>query len=75
MLGAGVAIGAAVGLTRKDTVFLLVLIWAFAAIAAKHWGRSDVAFAALAAAAAVAVVAASGLIPRSNKPRAAGAQS
>lgn len=56
MLGVGTGIGAAVGFTRHDTAYLLVLIWAFVGIGVKHAGVPIVATAAWIAAALVALV-------------------
>ncbi len=56
MLGVGTGIGAAVGLTRHDTAYLLVLIWAFIGIGVKHAGVPAVSVAAWIAAAAVLTV-------------------
>lgn len=46
MLAAATAIAWAVGLTRGDIAYLLVIVWAFAGIAVKHSGTPLVAIAA-----------------------------
>ena len=56
MLVAGTGIAAAVGLTRGDIVYMLVIVWAFVGIAVKHAGTPVVAIAAWVAATAVAVM-------------------
>jgi benzodiazapine receptor len=54
MLVAGTAIAAAVGFTRADVAYMLVIVWAFAGIAVKHTGTPVVATAAWVTAAVVA---------------------
>ena len=56
MLVAGTAIAAAVGFTRRDVAYMLVIVWAFVGIAVKHAGTPVVATAAWVTAAVVAVV-------------------
>jgi hypothetical protein len=45
ILAVGVGIAAAVGLTRRDVAYVLVIVWAFAGIAVKHAGTPIVAIA------------------------------
>ena len=54
MLVAGTAIAAAVGFTRRDSAYMLVIVWAFVGIAVKHAGTPVVATAAWVTAAVVA---------------------
>lgn len=54
MLVAGTAIAAAVGLTRADVAYMLVIVWAFVGIGVKHAGTPVVATAAWVTAAVVA---------------------
>jgi benzodiazapine receptor len=56
MLVAGTGIAAAVGLTRGDVAYMLVIVWAFVGIAVKHAGTPVVAIAAWATAAVVAAM-------------------
>jgi len=56
MLVAGTAIAAAVGFTRADLAYMLVIVWAFAGIAVKHAATPVVATAAWVTAAVVAVM-------------------
>jgi benzodiazapine receptor len=56
MLVAGTGIAAAVGFTRGDVVYMLVIVWAFVGIAVKHAGTPVVAIAAWVTAAVVAVM-------------------
>lgn len=68
MLVAGAGIGSAVGLTRGDVAYMLVIVWAFAGIAVKHTGTPVVATAAKVATAWVAVmVGISALAPRMRR--------
>jgi hypothetical protein len=57
MLAVGVALAAAVALTRRDIAYLLVFVWAFAGIAIEHSNVPFVATGAWAATALVAVIA------------------
>jgi len=50
LLTVATLIGALVGFTRRDIAYLLVLVWAFVGIAAKHSETSVVAFGAYLAA-------------------------
>lgn len=56
MLAVGVGIAAAMGLTRGDVAFMLVIMWAFAGIAIKHAGVPVVATGAWSATALVGVI-------------------
>jgi benzodiazapine receptor len=56
MLVAGAGIATAMGLTRGDVAYMLVIVWAFAGIAVKHAATPVVATAAWAMAAVVAVM-------------------
>jgi benzodiazapine receptor len=56
MLIAATAIALAVGLTRRDIAYLLVIVWAFVGIAVKHSGTPVVSTAAWATAAVVGLV-------------------
>jgi benzodiazapine receptor len=56
MLLVGVALAAAVKLTRGDNAFVLVLVWAFAGIAVKHAGTPAVSIAAFIATVLVALL-------------------
>jgi hypothetical protein len=56
MLAAGAAIATAVGLTRGDVAYMLVIVWAFAGIAVKHAATPVVATAAWAMAAVVGMM-------------------
>ena len=69
MLVAGTAIAAAVGFTRRDVAYMLVIVWAFAGIAVKHAGTPAVATAAwvTAAVVAAAIIAVSALSVRSAR--------
>jgi hypothetical protein len=62
MLAAGVCIASAVSLTRGDTAYGLVLVWAFAGIAVKHAEVPMVAAGAWAAAALVGLMLAVGAV-------------
>jgi benzodiazapine receptor len=68
MLVAGTAIAAAVGLTRGDVAYMLVIVWAFVGIAVKHAGTPVVATAAWVTAAVVAVMLVVGAV-RQQKHR------
>jgi benzodiazapine receptor len=68
MLVAGTAIAAAVGFTRGDVVYMLVIVWAFVGIAVKHAGTPVVAIAAWVTAAVVAVMLVVGAV-RQQKHR------
>ena len=46
-----------IALTRRDLAYALVIVWAFAGIAAKQWAAPTVAISALVLAGLVAVVA------------------
>jgi hypothetical protein len=70
MLAAGVAISAAMTLTRRDLAYSLVLVWAFVGIAVKHGGVALVAGSAWAAAGAVVVLAAAGAFGLLGRPAA-----
>ncbi len=61
MLAAAAAIAGAMNLSRGDTAFQLVLVWAFAGIAARQWETREVAVASLSAAGAVVAMLAAGL--------------
>jgi benzodiazapine receptor len=56
MLAVGTAIASAVGLTRGDAAYMLVIVWAFAGIAVKHAATPLVATAAWATTGAVVVM-------------------
>jgi benzodiazapine receptor len=56
MLVVGAAIASAVGLTRGDVAYMLVIVWAFAGIAVKHAATPLVATAAWVTAALVVVM-------------------
>jgi hypothetical protein len=56
MLVAGAGIATAVGLTRGDVAYMLVIVWAFAGIGVKHAATPVVATAAWAMAAVVVVM-------------------
>jgi hypothetical protein len=56
VLAVGVGITAAVGLTRRDLAYMLVIVWAFVGIAVKHAGTPIVATAAWVATAMVAAI-------------------
>jgi hypothetical protein len=72
MLVVAALITLAMILTRRDVPYALVIVWAFAGIAVKHWGTPLVGIAAAAAAAVVAIAALSAL-PRSGWLRGAAA--
>ena len=57
MLGVAVLVGAGMAFTRKDTGFLLVLVWAFAGIGIKQSGAPAVAAAAWVATGAAGLLA------------------
>ncbi|RIK42893.1 MAG: tryptophan-rich sensory protein [Chloroflexi bacterium] len=57
MLAVGVFLAAAIGLTRGDVAYTLVLIWAFSGIAIKHAGAPMVATGAWVATVVVALIA------------------
>ena len=69
MLVAGTAIAAAVGFTRRDVAYMLVIVWAFVGIAVKHAGTPVVATAAwvTAAVVAAAILAVSALSVRNAR--------
>jgi hypothetical protein len=73
VLVAAVAIAAAMSLTRGDLAYLVVLVWAFIGIAVKQTGSPTVVIASGAAAAAVVVLGAVGLVlrlrPAAQRPR------
>jgi len=56
MLAAGVGIASAMGLTRGDVAYMLVIVWAFVGIAVKHAATPPVAIAAWFASALVAAL-------------------
>jgi hypothetical protein len=56
MLVAGTGIASAVSVTRGDSAYMLVIVWAFAGIAVKHAGTPVVATAAWSTAALAAVM-------------------
>jgi hypothetical protein len=56
MLAAAVVIAALMTFTRRDAVYLLVLVWAFIGIALKHAGVAPVAIASWAAVVAVVLL-------------------
>jgi hypothetical protein len=56
MLAVGVIIASTVSLTRDDTAYMLVIVWAFVGIAVKHEGTPAVAIAAWVAAALVVLM-------------------
>ena len=69
VLAVAVLIAAAVAWTRRDVIYLLVLVWAFAGIAVKHSAVATVAPAAWAATALVAALALGSLLrPRHPSP-------
>ncbi|KPK94582.1 MAG: hypothetical protein AMJ88_03615 [Anaerolineae bacterium SM23_ 63] len=68
MLIAGLAIAAAVSLTRGDVAYLLVLIWAFVGIAVKHQGTTLVATTAWIVTGLVLVILVAGVFLRSRSP-------
>jgi benzodiazapine receptor len=57
MMIAGAGIASAMGLTRGDVAYMLVIVWAFVGIAVKHAATPLVSIAAWATAALVAVMA------------------
>jgi benzodiazapine receptor len=69
MLVAGTGIAAAVGFTRRDVAYMLVIVWAFVGIAVKHAGTPVVATAAwvTAAVVAAAILAVSALSVRNAR--------
>ncbi len=69
VLAAAVLIALAMTLTRRDTAYLLVLVWAFAGIVVKQSGTPLVAGASAAAAALVALMALSTLLPGTSQRR------
>ncbi len=68
MLAAAVLIAGAMSITRGDTAYLLVLVWAFAGIAVKHTATPAVAISAWIATALVALMAVITLLPHSPLP-------
>ncbi len=58
MLAAGVVLAAAMGFTRGDVAYMLVIVWAFAGIALKHRETALVATSARIATGVVAILAA-----------------
>lgn len=62
MLAVAVLVAALMLLSRRDTTYLLVLVWAFAGIAIKHAAVPSVTTAAWVAAALVALMAAANLV-------------
>jgi benzodiazapine receptor len=68
MLVAGTGIATAVGLTRGDVAYMLVIVWAFVGIAVKHAGTPVVTIAAWVTAAVVTVMLVVGAV-RQQKHR------
>jgi hypothetical protein len=69
MLAAAVVVTGAVWLTRRDSAYALVIIWALIGIALKHASTPLVAYSAWAATAAVVLMLVSGFVlPRAGKP-------
>jgi hypothetical protein len=64
MLIAATAIASAVGLTRRDIAYLLVIVWAFVGIAVKHNGTPVVSTAAWVTAAIVGLVSVASAVSR-----------
>ena len=70
MLVVGAAIASAVGLTRGDVAYMLVIVWAFVGIAVKHAATPLVATAAWAATGIVAVMLVASVLIRRRPDRA-----
>jgi len=70
VLAVAVAIAAGMAWSRRDVVYLLVLVWAFAGIGVKHAGTGLVATAAWTATALVALMAVASLFIRRVPARA-----
>ena len=62
MLAVGVIIASTVSLTRGDTAYMLVIVWAFVGIAVKNEGAPVVAIAAWVAAALVVLMLVVGVV-------------
>ncbi|MBN1977313.1 MAG: tryptophan-rich sensory protein [Anaerolineae bacterium] len=67
MLIAGAVIASAVGFTRGDAAYMLVIVWAFVGIAVKHAGTSLVSVTAWGMAAVVAAMAVVGPLFYKNR--------
>ena len=63
MLSAAVIIAALMTITRRDTAYLLVLVWAFIGIAVKHQATTTVATAAIVATILVGLLAIITMLP------------
>jgi hypothetical protein len=70
MLIVGTAIASAVGLTRGDIAYMLVIVWAFVGIAVKHAATPLVATAAWATTGIVAVMLAVSVLIRQRAAKA-----
>jgi benzodiazapine receptor len=70
MLVVGAAIASAVGLTRGDVAYMLVIVWAFVGIAVKHAATPLVATAAWATTGIVAVMLVASVLIRRRPDRA-----
>lgn len=68
VLAVALVIAALMALTRRDTVYLLVLVWAFTGIAVKHPDVPLVTGSAIAATVIVALLAVWTLLPRRLQP-------
>ena len=72
MLVAGLGIASAVGLTRGDVAYMLVIVWAYVGIAVKHGGTPVVATAAWVTAALVALMLVASVLLKRRHPAPAG---
>jgi hypothetical protein len=70
MLIAATGITAAVGFTRGDIAYMMVIVWAFIGIAVKHAGTPTVAISAWVMTAVVVVVIALNVVRRLQRPSA-----